>query len=66
MALISMLRRFSAGIRVATAAVALAVLGSAVPAAAPALTRLKGIDELKAWFNANDGHPRVVFLLSPT
>jgi hypothetical protein len=35
-------------------------------AQAPTLERLKGIDELKSWFNAGVGHPRLIFLLSPT
>ena len=35
-------------------------------AQAPALKRLQGIDELKSWFNAAAGHPRLIFLLSPT
>lgn len=33
---------------------------------APQLQPLKGVDELKAWFNANRAHPRLVLLLSPT
>jgi hypothetical protein len=33
---------------------------------APTLRRLQGIDELKTWFNAGAGHPRLIFLLSPT
>src|SRR5262249_60782463 len=32
----------------------------------PALERLKGIEELKSWFNSGGGHPRLIFLLSPT
>ena len=35
-------------------------------AQAPTLERLKGVEELKAWFNAGVGHPRLIFLLSPT
>ena len=39
----------------------------AAPAAqAPTLRRLQGIEELKTWFNAGAGHPRLIFLLSPT
>ncbi len=30
------------------------------------LKRLHGIGELKSWFNAKRGHPRLIFLLSPT
>jgi hypothetical protein len=34
--------------------------------AASTLAQLRGIEELKSWFNAHKGHPRLVFLLSPT
>jgi hypothetical protein len=30
------------------------------------LKRLQGVAEVKGWFNANAGHPRIIFLLSPT
>ena len=30
------------------------------------LRHLGGVDELKAWFNAGQGHPRLILLLSPT
>jgi hypothetical protein len=33
---------------------------------APPLQALKGVDELKTWFNANRAHARLVLLLSPT
>ena len=46
-------------------AAALAILCAPI-SAAPTLQQLKGIEELKSWFNANAGHPRLVFLLSPT
>jgi hypothetical protein len=54
--------------RMLGAAVAVALLlGSAPRAAQPAkLDPLRGIEALKAWFNANQGHPRTIFLLSPT
>jgi hypothetical protein len=43
------------------------LLGSAPRAAQPAkLAHLGGIDQLKAWFNAGQGHPRAILLLSPT
>ena len=32
----------------------------------PALTRLQSVEELKSWFNAGVGHPRLILLLSPT
>ena len=58
-------------LRAAAAALALFVLTPSLASletltAAPALSQLRGIDELKAWFNASKGRPRVIFLLSPT
>jgi hypothetical protein len=54
-------------LRAATVAIALAMvaLPSPVPAAS-ALAQLRGIAELKSWFNGAKGHPRLIFLLSPT
>ena len=50
----------------AIAAIAV-VLGTRPDAAqAPALQRLNGVEELKSWFNAGVGQPRLIFLLSPT
>lgn len=51
---------------VAALLVGLAMVCAPAISAAPALQRLKGIGELKTWFNANAGHPRLIFLLSPT
>ena len=34
--------------------------------AASNLSQLRGIDELKSWFNGYKGHPRLIFLVSPT
>jgi hypothetical protein len=54
-------------LRAMVAVCALAVV--AVPRPAPAastLSQLRGIQELKSWFNAFTGHPRLIFLLSPT
>jgi hypothetical protein len=45
---------------------ALALLLASTSFAAPALTHLHGIDEIRDWFNANRGHPRLILLLSPT
>ncbi|PYR58379.1 MAG: hypothetical protein DMF91_17375 [Acidobacteria bacterium] len=36
------------------------------PAADAALRDLRGVEELKAWFNTNSGHARLILLLSPT
>jgi hypothetical protein len=32
----------------------------------PQLPPLRGVDELKSWFNANRAHARLLLLLSPT
>jgi hypothetical protein len=34
--------------------------------AASTLAQLRGVDELKSWFNSYQGHPRLIFLVSPT
>ena len=50
--------------------IAFAILFARAPQAAqappPSLRHLQGIDDLKSWFNAGKGHPRLIFLLSPT
>jgi hypothetical protein len=54
-------------IRLVVAVLALAFC--AVPRtspAAPSLSSLRGLQELKSWFNAEKGHPRLILLLSPT
>jgi hypothetical protein len=41
----------------------------ALPAPSPAaseLSQLRGMQELKSWFNAYKGRPRLILLLSPT
>jgi hypothetical protein len=46
---------------------ALAVVAIPHPAsAASTLSHLRGIEEIKSWFNAFKGRPRLIFLLSPT
>lgn len=53
--------------RLALIIVAVAALATAAPAAQSSdLRHLGGVDELKTWFNAGKGHPRLIFLLSPT
>jgi hypothetical protein len=50
------------------AVVALAVVRAptAQPQAAPALRDLRGVEELRTWFNLSAGHVRLILLLSPT
>jgi hypothetical protein len=50
---------------VALAALAVLTLPEAVPAA-PSLSQLRGVQEIKSWFNAYTGRPRLILLLSPT
>ena len=54
--------------RAVAVAIALATVFASAPrpAAAPSLSQLRGIDEVKSWFNATKGHPRLILLLSPT
>jgi hypothetical protein len=33
---------------------------------ASTLSQLRGIEELKSWFNSYKGHSRLIFLVSPT
>ena len=56
-----------ASIHALVVALALTVLAwpRSAPAASP-LLRLRGIQEVKNWFNAYKGQPRLILLLSPT
>lgn len=49
---------------IAVAAFATVLAGT--PFAAPTLPHLRGIGEVREWFNAGKGHVRLVLLLSPT
>jgi len=54
-------------LRLAPALIALALL--TMPQVAPAaqsLSQLRGVQEIKSWFNAYKGRPRLILLLSPT
>jgi hypothetical protein len=43
-----------------------AALVAAAPRPAATLPHLRGIEEVRDWFNANKGHVRLILLLSPT
>jgi len=66
------MRAFSVPQRIRFAAVAAGLAATLAMTPAPAqstaarLRHLTGVDELKTWFNAGNGHPRLIFLLSPT
>jgi hypothetical protein len=60
------MRRLAARARIVGAVLGLAALFAGSPSAAPALPHLRGIEELRTWFNAGKGHVRLVLLLSPT
>jgi hypothetical protein len=54
-------------IRSVVVVIALVVLATPrVTPAAPTLGQLRGIEELKSWFNTFKGHPRLILLVSPT
>lgn len=55
--------------RIVPVVASLAAVLTLVPVVVPAantLSHLRGIEEVKRWFNAGQGHPRLIFLLSPT
>jgi hypothetical protein len=62
------MRQASIRVRLCGALLAAAVLLGPSPRAAQpqSLRHLGGIDEVKSWFNANQAHIRILFLLSPT
>lgn len=52
--------------RIACVVIALAAVFARSPSAASTLPHLRGIGELRDWFNAGKGHVRLILLLSPT
>ena len=52
--------------RIAVAMVALAMVFESTAFAQSTLPHLRGIGELRDWFNAGRGHVRLILLLSPT
>ena len=55
-----------ARLRAAFAVVALTFVFAPRPFAGAVLPHLRGIEEVRDWFNGNKGHVRLVLLLSPT
>jgi hypothetical protein len=54
-------------IRAVAAALALLMVTVVRPLpAASTLSQLRGVPELKNWFDSSKGHVRLIFLLSPT
>jgi hypothetical protein len=60
------MRRVMLRSRTAFAALALAAVLARAPFAASTLPHLRGIGEIRDWFNAGKGHVRLILLLSPT
>ena len=54
------------GYRALIAVALFATVLAGVPSTAPTLPHLRGIGEVRDWFNAGKGHVRLVLLLSPT
>ena len=65
---LSVMRRRLSTFQALAGIAAIALFSGAQPRAVqgPTLERLKGVEELKSWFNAGAGHARLIFLLSPT
>ncbi len=54
-------------LRLASAVIALALLTlPTIASAVVSLSQLRSVQEVKAWFNAYKGRPRLILLLSPT
>ena len=60
------MRRLISRARIACAVLALTTVFAGTFFAAPLLPHLRGIDELRDWFNAGKGRVRLILLLSPT
>jgi hypothetical protein len=55
-----------ARLRIALAVAAIALVLAPHPFAGATLPHLRGIEEVRDWFNTNKGHVRLILLLSPT
>ena len=60
------MRRLISRSRIAVAMIALAMVFESTTLAQSTLPHLRGIGELRDWFNAGKGHVRLILLLSPT
>jgi hypothetical protein len=60
------MRRLISRSPIAVAVFALAVVLGSTPFAQSTLPHLRGIGEVRDWFNASKGHVRLILLLSPT
>jgi hypothetical protein len=60
------MRRLISRSPIAVAVFALAVVFGSTPLAQSTLPHLRGIGEVRDWFNAGKGHVRLILLLSPT
>jgi hypothetical protein len=60
------MRRLISRSRIAVVMFALAVVFESTAIAQSTLPHLRGISELRDWFNAGKGHVRLILLLSPT
>ena len=60
------MRRLIVRSRIACAAIAFATVFARGSFAASTLPHLRGIGEIRDWFNAGKGHVRLILLLSPT
>jgi hypothetical protein len=59
-------RRLILRARIAWVMTAFAIVLATVPITAQTLDHLRGIGEIRDWFNAARGHVRLILLLSPT
>jgi hypothetical protein len=60
------MRRLISQARIAGVVLALATVFATTFFAASPLPHLRGIDDIRDWFNAGKGHVRLILLLSPT
>jgi hypothetical protein len=59
-------RRLILRTRIVWVMAAFAIVVATVPIPAQTLDHLRGIGEIRDWFNAGRGHVRLILLLSPT